>query len=113
MTSASGRKARRKGKVGERQAAALHESGVRTWAERHDIEILGRPIEVKFLKSGFSAAYRAMEEYEDHAEENEEETGRADPPALVFARQNGQSRWLAIMWAEDWIDENTEQGSSA
>lgn len=117
-----GKMSRNKGKRGEREFAEKSD-GIRTWwtAEEnhpdagHDVFAHDRPWEVKFLKTGFTQAYNALEEFEEHEAEvlGEAEyaalraTGQSRRP-IVAARMNGKP-WLVIMYYDDWKEENALQ----
>lgn len=93
----SGKKSREKGKRGEREFAKLAE-GIRIWYAAHDVFAHDRPWEVKFLSNGLTTVYKALEEYEAHAEPD-------DPPPIVAARQTGKRRWIVVQYYEDWLND--------
>jgi len=92
---AMGKKSRRKGAAGEREFAQITD-GERTWWAPHDVNAYGRDWEIKRLKTGFAAAYAALEEFEQH----EQKLG-GDQAPIVGARQD-HKEWLVIQYLKDY-----------
>lgn len=88
-----GKTSRDKGKRGERDFAKIS-GGERIWWADHDVLAHGRPWEVKFFARGFTPVYLALEEYEEHATDD-------DPPPIVAFRMNNK-RWVVSMYYDDF-----------
>lgn len=92
-----GKKSKRKGREGERQAATLLE-GVRTWGHLHDVQDKwGRWWEIKWLAEGFSQVYNALEEHALHYRES----GDGSVPSILIRQDH--KPWVVAFLAEDWL----------
>lgn len=105
-----GAMSRNKGKVGEREVAALlreygfeasrgvqHQGGTDSPDVKHDLpDIAGGPAHLEVKRVEALNLYNAL----DQADED----GGPEKTPIVFHRRNGK-RWVVIMYAEDFLNE--------